>query len=496
MTLRLRPVLTPEEMSEADNRTIGAGTPVTTLMDRAGHAVAWAARCHFEGSGTYGQRAVVVCGKGNNGGDGLVAVRVLRGWDVLVDVFRLEEGIDRDDCLRALARAGVVIDAMFGTGFRGALEGDAAWFTESVRRSDERTPHIIPIDIPSGVNGLTGEVEGESISTHETVCFAALKPGLVFEPGRSHAGDVIVADIGVDIGVDDLSAPVGVIDDRTPHSGLWAEPQRDPAANKWDSGLLVIGGSEGMTGAPMLVSHAAMRAGAGIVWCGLPGRETAERASGTEVITKVLPMNDRGALSGLGDLVSSIDRFKALAVGPGLGTSESTTTTVRDLVMKAAKPTVLDADGLNAFAGMASTLKERPATTVLTPHDGEYARLLREPVGADRIESARNLADVTGCVALLKGPTTVVAAPHGRVALNTTGGPQLATAGSGDVLTGIIAGFLAAGADPFVAAASAAYVHGRAAEAAGHTGIVASDLVAALPRVLAGDGIPSNDEET
>src|SRR5262249_35473740 len=247
-----------------------------------------------------------------------------------------------------------------------------------------------------------------------------------------------------------------------------------------------------MTGVPMLVSHAAMRAGAGIVWCGLPGRETAERASGTEVITKPLPANSRGALSGLGDLTGSIDRFEAIAVGPGLGTAEATVTTVKDLVMTAAKPLVLDADGLNAFAGTAATLRQRPATTVLTPHDGEYARLMREPVGADRIAAARNLADVTGCVALLKGPTTVIASPTGRVALNPTGVPQLATAGSGDVLTGIIGGFLAGGADPFVAAASPAYVHGRAAQAAGHTGIVASDLVAALPRVLSD---PTRDQE-
>jgi ADP-dependent NAD(P)H-hydrate dehydratase / NAD(P)H-hydrate epimerase len=478
--VRLQPVLTPDEMTAADRRTIAAGTPVETLMDRAGRAVAWAVRTGWQGAGTYGHRAVIVVGKGNNGGDGLVAARVLEGWGVHVDLFHLEAGIDRDICQRALQRADVVIDAMFGTGFKGALDGDAEWFAQTTRAGRQWT---VAIDIPSGVNGLTGEIEGEAVFAQQTVCFAALKPGLVFEPGRSCAGDVHVADIGIDLGVDESTAPLGVT---CFDAGQWTRGAGDPEHNKWDSGLLVIGGSEGMTGAPMLVSHAAMRAGAGIVWCGMPGRETAERASGSEVITKPLPANDRGALSGLGDLVGSIDRFKAIAVGPGLGTAEATVTTVRDLVMKAAKPMVLDADGLNAFAGVADTLKKRPGTTVVTPHDGEYARLMREPVGADRIAAARKLADVTGCVALLKGPTTVIASPTtGRVALNPTGVPQLATAGSGDVLTGIIGGFLAAGADPFDAAASAAYVHGRAAQAAGHTGVVASDLVAALPRVLA-----------
>src|SRR5262249_42159704 len=206
--MRLRPVLTPEEMSEADGRTIAAGTPVEVLMDRAGRAVAWAARRQWHGSGTYGKHVVVVCGKGNNGGDGLVAGRVLRGWGVHVDVFKLEGGIDRDRCLRALKRADVVIDAMFGTGFKGALEGDAAWFAESADRSDRCEAQTIAIDIPSGVNGLTGEIEGEAVWAHETVCFAALKPGLVFQPGRSYAGEVHVIDIGVDIGVDESNAPV------------------------------------------------------------------------------------------------------------------------------------------------------------------------------------------------------------------------------------------------------------------------------------------------
>ena len=189
-------------------------------------------------------------------------------------------------------------------------------------------------------------------------------------------------------------------------------------------------------------------------------------------------------VAGLDDLLSSVDRFRGLAVGPGLGTADPTRAAVRELMAKVAKPVVLDADGLNAFAGDAATLAERPGPTVLTPHDGEYARLAGEPVGTDRVDSARRLAALTGAIVLLKGPTTVIAAPDGRATLNVTGGPELATAGSGDVLSGIIAGLIARGLTVFEAAAAGAFIHGRAGDRSGHTGLIASDLIAALPRTL------------
>ena len=468
----MQPILTPAEMAEADQRTIAAGTPIEVLMDLAGHAVAWEVRKLL--GNAYGKRVVIVCGKGNNGGDGLVVARVLRGWGVRTDVFELAHGVPAPDFERGIARADVMVDAMFGTGFRGALEGDAALVA---RRSAGLA--TVAIDIPSGVDGLTGAVQGDAVHAVATVTFAARKPGLVFEPGRGFAGDVIVADIGIDVG----QPSVALTEDDDVRA--WLLRTAAPDTHKWRSGLLVIGGSGGMTGAPLMASHAAMRSGAGIVWCAVPGRDAAAGASGSEVITKAMPADRNGALVGMArDVRAALSKFHAAAIGPGLGTSGLTRAVVRDLVCSVPLPLVLDADGINAFAGDPDLLRERTAPTVITPHEGEFERLLGEPVGDDRVAAARTLAVATGCVGVLKGPGTVIAQPDGRVAVNPVDGPWLGTAGSGDVLTGIIGGFLARGLGAFEAAAAGAFVHGLAADVAGHTGLVAGDLVAALPATL------------
>ncbi|HUF83161.1 MAG TPA: NAD(P)H-hydrate dehydratase [Acidimicrobiia bacterium] len=460
----MEPVLTPEEMAEADRRTIAAGTRVEVLMERAGRAVAWAVRrvC----GGTYGRRVVVVCGKGNNGGDGLVAARVLRGWGVHVDVFELKDGIDRDRCRRALQRTDCVVDAMYGTGFNGRLEGDAHWFA-----CESWGAPVVAVDIPSGIDGLTGQFDGDghAVEADLTVTFAALKPGLLFEPGVEFAGEIEVADIGIDVG----AASTGVTD---ADDVLVALPRRDAGAHKWQSGVMVVGGSNGMTGAPLMVSRAAMRAGAGIVWCCIPGEGAAARAAGSEVITK--------DLAEVPDALHDVERFRALVVGPGLGRDDHIAAGVRELGAKAPIPLVLDADGLNALSGDPSPLEARGEPTIVTPHEGEYERVAGEPVGTDRLAAARRLADRSGAVVLLKGPATVVAEPGGRTAINPTGGPWLATAGTGDVLSGIVGGLLAGGAHAFEAAAAGAWLHGRAADVAGHTGLVAGDLIEALPATL------------
>ncbi len=467
----MEPVLTPVEMAEADRQAIAGGTPAEELMDRAGRAVAWQARRML--GGTYGRRVAIVCGKGNNGGDGLVAARVLLGWGVRVEVLELAAGVDGGAVERALQRVDLFVDAMYGTGFSGVLDGAAA-------RAAELSHDVatIAVDIPSGVDGLTGRTGGAAVRADATVTFAARKPGVCFEPGRSLAGDVNVIDIGIDVGPPSL----GIVE--RSDCASWLVP-RAPDANKWSAGLLVVGGSGGMTGAPLFVSHAAMRAGAGIVWCGIPGLEAATRAGGSEVVVKPLPADDAGSLTAIpDDFRGAFRRFRAAAVGPGLGTADATRAVVRQLVQQITVPLVLDADGLNAFASDAAALRSRPAPTVITPHAGEYARLVGEPVGDDRVDAAHRLAEASGCVALLKGPGTVVADPDGRAATTVLGGAELATAGSGDVLTGIIGGFLARGLEPFAAAAVAAYVHGRAADRAGHTGMIAGDLVDALPRAL------------
>ena len=448
-------------------------------MDRAGRAVAWRVRRVL--GGTYGRRIVVLCGPGNNGGDGRIAAAALRSWGARVDVVDLSEPVT-DGTRRAIARADAVVDAMFGTGLRDALSGPAAGLTELINR--ESGPTVIAVDIPSGVDGLTGETHGCAVRADHTVTFAALKPGLWFHPGRAHAGTVTVADVGIDLDV--AAARTGVTEGSD--VARWV-PARAPTTHKWRAAVLVVGGSDGMTGAPMLAAHAAMRLGAGIVWAALPGR-AAERASGTEVITRALPDSETGRLTLDGAvaaaqmLAGDNARFGAVVLGPGLGRAPDTMHAVRALVTAAPVPLVLDADGIGALAGAFDVLRARPAPTILTPHDGEYTQLTGSPPGVDRIDAARTLARDADAVVLLKGPTTVVAAPDGRVALNPTGGPALATAGSGDVLSGMIAAFAAFGMNPFEAGAAAALVHGRAAQPGGHTGLIAGDLPVAAAAAL------------
>ncbi|MFN8026408.1 MAG: NAD(P)H-hydrate dehydratase [Acidimicrobiia bacterium] len=473
-------LVTPEAMGEADRRTIAAGTPVEVLMERAGRAVAWEVR-RVLGS-VRGRRVVIVCGKGNNGGDGLVTARALRTWGATVAVFELAAGVDHAELVREMGRADLAVDAMYGTGFKGELRDDAAFVAEVF---DVYEVPIVAVDIPSGVDGLTGETRGLAVRATSTVTFAARKPGLEFEPGRSYAGGVTVAEIGIDLGAPTDHAVVLTDDDV--RSVLAPRP---PAAHKWQSGVYVVGGSRGMTGAPMFVSHAAMRAGAGIVWCGLPGDAAARAASGSEVITKALAATDDGLLTTVAadEVLADAARFRALAVGPGLGADPEVHLAVRRIVAGAAVPLVLDADGLNALEGRLAALSSRTAPTVITPHEGEYRRLTGHDVGPDRLAAARSLAAASGAVVLLKGPGTVIATPDGATVVNPTGGAALATAGSGDVLTGIIAGFLARGLAAFEAAGAAAWVHGAIADrftTEVGPGLVASDLIAGLPSTLA-----------
>ena len=473
----MRPVLTPQEMARADARAIAAGTPETVLIERAAAAVARHALRML--AGPYGRRVVVVAGKGNNGADGIGAARRLSDRGIGVAVFALAGGIDHAAFAGALARADLAIDAMFGTGFRGVLAGDAAFIADAL--ADAAVP-TLAVDIPSGVDGATGETHGSAVRADETVCFAALKTGLLFEPGRSHAGRVEVADIGIDVGEPTLHV-LDVADLRLPH--------RLPDAHKWTSGALIVGGSTGMVGAPLMASHAAARCGAGMVVCALPGPEAAARASTGEIVARALPATDDGSLDAdaAGVVLKDVERFHAVAIGPGLGRDERTQAAVRQIVAECARPIVVDADALNALAVDLAPLRQRHRAgfppAILTPHSGEYARLAGAPAGADRVAAARDLANRTDAIVLLKGPGTVVAAPGGNAIVNRTDTPALATAGTGDVLTGVIAGLLANGAPPFDAATSGAYVHGRAACAAGTApDLVATDLIDALHRTL------------
>jgi ADP-dependent NAD(P)H-hydrate dehydratase / NAD(P)H-hydrate epimerase len=483
-------------MRELDRLTIERGTPEAVLVERAGAAVARHARTLL--GGVYGRRVVIACGKGNNGADGRVAAGVLRGWGVHVVELQIAGDLDRDDAAREIARADLFVDAMFGTGFRGALEGDAAWLAETATR----VPRVLAVDIPSGVDGLTGAVRGAAVRAHATVAFAFLKPGLLFEPGRTLAGTVDVVDIGI---VDPLPR-------ETETPGLSATTASDarrvlgaraPDEHKWRAAVLVVGGSAGMIGAPGLAARAALRSGSGMVVAAVPGAEAAARVGGGEVVARVMPATATGGLDSTAAdelLGSSLARFKALALGPGLGRASETAAVVARLVAEAPLPLVIDADALTLLADDPEPLARRAAAArapaVVTPHDGEYGRLAGHPVGDDRVGAARELASRLGAIVVLKGPATVVAHPRGHATINPTGGPELATAGTGDVLTGIVAALLARAGptSAFEAAAAAAWIHGRAAADAGTApGLVAGDLIDALPRTLRRLSDPSED---
>jgi ADP-dependent NAD(P)H-hydrate dehydratase / NAD(P)H-hydrate epimerase len=447
------PVVTPAEMGEID---AAAPEPVEELIERAGAAVARAAVALL--GGTYGRRVVVIAGKGNNGNDGRAAARRLGRRGVSVRI------VEAADVPARLDGADLVIDAAYGTGFRGSWDaphpGDAM---------------VLAVDIPSGVDGLTGEAGDGVLHADRTVTFAALKPGLLLPPGSIYPGEVEVADIGLD--VSRARSHLVTAED----VGRWLLP-RAADTHKWHAAVAVVAGSPGMSGAARLVTAAALRTGAGYVRLSTPGGQH-DPGVPTEAVTRSLP-----PASWAGTVTKDLDRFKALVVGPGLGRSDATTAEVRELVAAAQVPVVVDGDGLFALAwsadGAASLLRDRPGPTVLTPHDGEYGLLAGRKPGADRLSAARDLAAATGAVVLLKGPATVVAEPAGAVLLSTAGDERLATAGTGDVLSGIVGALLAQQVPAFKAAAAAAWLHGRAAQRGPARGLIASDLPALLPGVL------------
>ncbi len=427
-----------------------AVTPVDELIARAGAAVAGAAIEML--GGAYGRRLVVLAGPGNNGADGRVAGRLLARRGVSVCV------LDGFDVARRLPEADLVIDAVLGT---GASRPFAA--------PDQPSAPVLAVDVPSGLDALTGRVLGSTLRAVRTVTFAAMKPGLLIGDGPSVSGRVTVADIGLAIPPDAW----GLIDD----GDVCADwPRRKVDAHKWRSAVWVIGGSAGMSGAPRLAAHAAARAGAGYVALSSPGRPDVEPSS-LETVVRELPESGWSL-----DVRSGADRFGALVVGPGLGLGSDALSGVRALVADPPCPMVVDGDGLTALAGSGVCV---PAgqPVVLTPHDGELARLLGRRID-DRVNDVVDLARTTGAVVLSKGPTTVIADPLGRVRFVTSGDQRLATAGSGDVLSGIIGALLAAGVDPVSAASLGAHVHGRICRHAPVIGMVASDLPDLLPEVL------------
>lgn len=495
----LEPLYDAEQMRATDAWAIEQrGVPSLELMDRAGTALAGvAAELAPEGL------IVAVCGKGNNGGDGLVAARVLREQGREVDVLcagdPAEYGGDARASLERLAGAApepleagiapgasVVIDALLGTGFSGEPRGAVRDAIELIRAAGAP---VVAADVPSGVDASTGEAAACAVPARATVTFHAAKAGLWIAPGRGLAGEVRVVDIGIPQGAP-VSADAGLIADDV----LDEIPRRGRDSTKFTSGHVVVaGGSRGLTGAPCLSAEGAMRAGAGYVEVCVP-RSLSEifEVRLLEAMSHALPDNG-GAHTpeGVQAALDATQRGGALVIGPGLGRTDGAFRFAQGLLREAAVPVVLDADGLNAHAR--GGVPARAAATVLTPHAGELGRLLdvgSEMIGAARLRHAREAARRFGAIVVLKGDDTLVARPDGFVAVSPGATPALATAGTGDVLSGVIAALLAKEMDAFTAACAGVRLHALAGQAAarargGPDGVIASDVIEALPQVLA-----------
>ncbi|MBS1889360.1 MAG: NAD(P)H-hydrate dehydratase [Actinobacteria bacterium] len=470
------------------------------LMENAGRAVAEAvARLAPQGP------VRVVCGKGNNGGDGLVAARLLRGmgfeaevlllWpaaelsaDATANLRRLEDapGVAGSDVAARLAGSGAVVDAIFGTGFSGAPREPAAAAIAAIHACDAP---VVACDVASGVDAATGEVAGAAVAADVTVTFHGAKIGHYVAPGKWATGELVVAPIGIPPGAPEPVA-AGVIEPAV----LDLAPRRGARSTKFSSGQVTIaGGSRGLTGAVRMSSTAAIRAGAGYATVAVPADlEPVFEAAEVEVMSHGVagPPGHLGAESAA-DLLAAFERAAAGVLGPGLGRDEGSLALVREVAPRIGAPLVLDADGLNAFAGRLDLLATRGAPTILTPHAGELGRLLGRDaaeIGAHRLAAAREAATRAGAVVVLKGDDTIVT-DGARVAVNAVAAPGLATAGTGDVLSGVTAALLARGLEPFVAACAAVLAHARAGrEAARRLGlaesVIATDVIAALPAGL------------
>jgi NAD(P)H-hydrate epimerase len=496
----LDPLLDADQMRATDAWAIEQqGVPSLELMERAGKGLARLVTDQVpEGV------VAVVCGKGNNGGDGLVAARLLReeGREVSVLCVAPLEELRGDAAANlerlpgpppllfapdALGEPAAIVDALLGTGFSGEPRDPVAGAIEAINAHDEAV--TIAADVPSGVDASTGTVAGPAVRAAATATFHAAKPGLWIWPGKEHAGEVRVIDIGIPAG-----APA------EPTAGLIAPgvfgliPRRRANSTKFSEGaVLVAGGSAGLTGAPSLASESAARAGAGYVTACVPSSlSLVFEVRLLEVMTRSLP-DAEGALTpaAIEPTLEAAERADALVLGPGLGRSDGAREFARGLAARAELPLLLDADGLNAHAGALGSLSGRPGPTVLTPHAGELARLMgteSAAVQAERLRHAREAAASAGAILVLKGDDTLVARPDGVVAVSPGGSPALATAGTGDVLSGVIGAQLAKRLDAFDAACAGVALHAeagrRAAGAHGPDGVIASDVIAALPRAL------------
>jgi NAD(P)H-hydrate epimerase len=476
-------LLTNAEMAATDAAAVAAGVPGITLMENAGASVARAIATRFAPRPT-----LVLCGPGNNGGDGFVAARHLAagGWPVRVALLGARGRLRGDAALAAAAWDGdvlpldpkllegaeIVVDGLFGAGLARPLDGIARDTIEAAGRS---AAPVVAIDVPSGVHGDTGAVLGAAAECALTVTFHRAKPGHFLLPGRGHVGELVVADIGIP---DQVSAP-SKSELFVNHPHLWREllPRRTAASHKYAHGhALVLGGGMASSGAARLAARAALRAGAGLVTVVCPSDALAVYAAQLTAVM-VAAFTDQQEFA---DLLAD-PRRNGILLGPGAGVGEALRGRVLP-ALEANKACVLDADALTSFAEQPEILFDAiRAPCVLTPHEGEFKRLFAQ--SGDKLTRTRGAAAQSGAVVLLKGADTVVAADDGRATIQPDAPPSLATAGSGDVLAGITLGLLVQGMPPFAAAAAAVWLHARAGYLAG-TGLIAEDLPEVLPAVL------------
>ena len=476
-------LLTPKQMGEADRLTIESGVAGTVLMENAGRAVADAISRRFSP-----RPVAVLCGPGNNGGDGFVAARILagRGWPVRLFLLGGRAALKGDAAwaasgwtgtveplsVGALDGAELVVDALFGAGLARPIEGVAA---EVIKALEEQRLPVVAVDVPSGTDGASGTIRGVAPQAALTVTFFRRKPGHVLLPGRLHCGEIVLAQIGIEPPVLGKIMP----DTAANRPDWWLDgfPWAETQGHKYSRGHALIAGGAQMTGAARLASRAAARVGAGLVTVAAP--ETAFPVYAAALAGVIV-----APIAGVGDFAGLLadKRRNAALIGPGAGTGPET----RDKVFKIldlGKSAVLDADALSVFAAQPSDLfRAIRSPCVLTPHEGEFARLF--DTSGNKLERARRAAKTSGGVIVLKGADTVIAAPDGRAAINDNAPATLATAGSGDVLAGLVTGLLTQGMPAFEAAAAAVWLHGAAAHAFG-AGLVAEDLIDTLPAVLA-----------
>ncbi|RKY97618.1 MAG: bifunctional ADP-dependent NAD(P)H-hydrate dehydratase/NAD(P)H-hydrate epimerase [Candidatus Hydrothermota bacterium] len=509
-------VLTPNEMRELDRMTIEEfGIPNRVLMESAGRGVASVIIREFDSDLT-GLKCVVVAGKGNNGGDGFVVARYLATNDANVEVYLIGQksevkGVAKEnlELLEKLgieiheiqtendlglfefdiATADVIVDAIFGTGFKGEVQGVYRSVIDAINDADGL---VVAVDIPSGVNGATGEVGDIAVIADLTVTMAFPKLGHFLYPGRFHTGELMVVDIGI---------PKSFAENRIKRMLITNElaadivPVRLGHEHKGDFGrVLFVAGSRGYTGAASLASMAALRVGAGLSFLAIPkSLNDIVEVKLTEVITIPVDEHD-GAITekSIEELLSGERKFDVAAIGPGISRKEKAQKAVLKFLKEFEKPVVVDADGVVALAGHLEILKERPPmSTVLTPHPGEMSKLIDMPpdeINKRRVEIAESFAKEHQVILVLKGAPTVIGTPGGMVFLNSTGNAGLASGGTGDVLTGAIAGFIAQGLDVVDAVLLGVYLHGLAgdlaAEDLGEHSLVAGDLLDYLPEAM------------